>query len=179
MLRNRAAFVRSKADSELKAQSLLFLSRAERAIRPRLAGYGEYRYFRDEFAGVSHRNTVAGGLSYKLIDLAAHVLSIDGSLGYLNEQRLAGEDLSSAIYGAGTNYVWKISETAGVVDETRFTGVFDDADDWRFAHTAAVTARLTDLFSLKVSTTVGFVNRPVPGFKSTDTNTAVALVAKF
>jgi putative salt-induced outer membrane protein YdiY len=44
---------------------------------------------------------------------------------------------------------------------------------------AAITARLTQLFSLKVSNTVRYSHAPVPGFKHTDTNTSVALVAKF
>ena len=179
VLRNRAAFVRSKAESELRAQSLLFLSRAEREIRPRLAGFGEYGYFRDEFAGIDHRNAVAGGLAYKLIESAAHLLSVDGALGYLNEQRLLGEDVSSATYGAGGSYRWKLSETATVSDEARFTGLFADSENWRVLQTAAVTARLTQVLSLKVSNTVSYVNLPVPGFKTTDTNTSVALVAKF
>lgn len=179
MVRNRAAFVRNKSEAEVKAESLLLFNRAERAITTRLAGYGEYVYFRDEFAGVDHRNSVAAGLSYKLIDRAAHLLSLDGALGYLNEDRLVGDNVSSATYGAGTSYRWTLSETATVTDDLRFTGVFDAADNWRFLHNLSVTARLTGLLSLKASTTVGYVNLPVPGFKSTDTSTAIALVAKF
>lgn len=178
-LKNRAAFVRSKAESELKAQTLLFLSRAERAIRPRLAGFGEYGFFRDRFAGIGHRNSVAGGLSFKLIDAVAHVLSVDGALGYLNENRLVGDHVSSATYGTGASYRWKLSETAAVTDEARFTGLFADGDDWRVLQTAAVTARLTELLALKLSNSVSYVNRAVPGFKSTDTNSSIALVAKF
>jgi len=74
-------------------------------LSPRSAAFGEYTYFRDEFAGVEHRNAVVGGVSYKVLNQAAQVLSVDGGLGYLNA--------------------------------------------------------------------------PVPGFKSTDTTTAIALVAKF
>jgi putative salt-induced outer membrane protein len=177
--KNKAAFVRNKSESELKAQTLLFLSRAERSLRPRLAAFGEYGYFRDEFAGIDHRNAVAGGLSFKLIETAAHLLSLDGALGYLNEQRLVDEDVSSATYGTGASYRWKLSETATITDDLRFTGTFAEADDWRVLQAAAITARLTELLSLKLSNTIGFINRPVPGFKSTDSNTSIALVAKF
>lgn len=179
VFRNRAAFVRSKAESVLTAQSLLFLSRAERAITTRLAGLGEYGYFRDRFAGVSHRNAIAAGLSYKLLNLAQHLLSVDAALGYLDERRLVGPNVSSATYGSGAGYKWKLSETATVSDDVRFTGTFDNSEDWRILQNASVTARLTELFSLKLSNTIGFVNDPVPGFKSTDTNTSIALVAKF
>lgn len=179
VLKNKAAYVRNKSESELKAQNIRFLSRAEREIRPRLAGFGEYGYFRDEFAGINHRNSVASGLTYKLIDLAAHLLNIDGALGYLNEDRFEGENVSSATYGTGAAYRWKLSETATMTDDARFTGTFSDGEDWRFLQSVAVVAQLTDLFSLKVSNTVSYINLPVPGFKSTDTNTAIALVAKF
>jgi len=43
----------------------------------------------------------------------------------------------------------------------------------------AHVARITTLFSLKASHTIRRMNAPVPGFKSTDTTTAIALVAKF
>jgi putative salt-induced outer membrane protein len=177
--KNKAAFVRSKSESELKAQTLLFLTRGERSIRPRLAGFGEYGFFRDRFAGISHRNSVAGGLTFKLIESAAHLLSVDAALGYLNESRLVGENVSSATYGTGASYRWKLSETATVSDEMRFTGTFAEGEDWRVLQNAAVTARLTQLLSLKLSNTISFVNLPVAGFKSTDTNTSIALVAKF
>lgn len=179
VLRQRGVFVRSKAESALTAKSMLFISRAEREITTRLSGFGDYGYFRDRFAGVNHRNAVAGGLSYKLVNLAQHLLSVDGALGYLNERRLVGPSVSSATYGAGAGYKWKLSDTAVISDDLRFTGTFADGDDWRVLQNLAVTARLTELFSLKLSNTVGFVNSPVPGFKGTDTNTSIALVAKF
>lgn len=178
-LRNRVAFVRSKAESELTAKSLLYVSRAERALTSRLGTFGEYGYFRDRFAGVNHRNALMGGLSYKLVNLAAHQLSVDGGLGYLNERRLVGDDVSSATYGAGGAYRWKLSNTAQLSEDARFTGTFADGDDWRVLQTAAVTARLTQLFSLKVANTIGYVHAPVRGFKGTDTNTSIALVATF
>jgi len=51
--------------------------------------------------------------------------------------------------------------------------------DWRYANTLALTAKVTTLFSLKVSNTIRYVNLPVVGFTSTDAVTAIALVAKF
>ena len=46
-------------------------------------------------------------------------------------------------------------------------------------HGFAVTAKVTTIFSLKVSNAIRYVHQPVVGFKSTDVITAVALVAKF
>ena len=179
VITNKAAFIRNESESELTAQSFGYLFRAARTISPRLSAFGEYGYFRDEFAGIAHRNSLVGGVSYKIVDLPKHLFFADAGLGYINEQRLTGDDVSSATWSLGAGYKWKISETAEFTEDFRMTGLFADASDWRVLQAAAVTARLTKLFSLKVSNTVRYAHAPVPGFKDTDTNTSVALVAKF
>ena len=69
VITNKASFVRNEAESELTAQSFGYLFRAARALSPRLSLFGEYAYFRDEFAGVLNRNSLVGGVSYKVFDL--------------------------------------------------------------------------------------------------------------
>jgi putative salt-induced outer membrane protein YdiY len=76
-------------------------------------------------------------------------------------------------------YRWRLSPTAELTEDARFTGTFAESDDWRVEQTLAATARLTSLFSLKASYAVRYANAPVPGFRKTDTTTAIALVAKF
>lgn len=188
VVRNKAAWVRNKSDAgltadqsdaELTAESILYLFRTERVLSPRSSAFGEYAYFRDQFAGVEHRNGVVGGLSYKIVDRPAHVLLVDGGLGYLNERRLTDPDISSATYALGGAYRWTLSSTAVLSDEVRFTGILDEAGDWRVANVVAITARVTSLFSLKASNDIRYSNTPVSGFRNTDTSTSIALVAKF
>jgi len=179
VITNKANFIRNESESELTAQSFGYLFRAARAFSPRLSAFGEYAYFRDEFAGIAHRNSLVGGLSFKLVDLPKHVFFTDAGLGYMHETRLAADDVSSATWSLGAGYKWKISETAEFTEDFRVTGLFADASDWRILQAAAVSARLTKLFSLKVSNTIRYLHAPVPGFEDTDTTTSVALVAKF
>ena len=179
VITNKASFIRNESESELTAQSFGYLFRAARTLSPRLSAFGEYAYFRDTFAGVAHRNSLVGGLSYKLVNAPRHLVFADAGLGYMNEQRLEGDDVSSATWSLGAGYKWKISDTAEFTEDVRMTGIFADASDWRVLQMAAVTARLTTLLSLKVSNTIRYAHAPVPGFKDTDTNTSVALVAKF
>lgn len=179
VVRQRLAFVRNESDGTPNAQSFLYTPRAEKTINARLSAFGEYQYFRDRFAGVAHRNMMAAGLSAKLVNQDRHKLAADFGLGYLNETRLSGDDVSSAIYSAGTNYKLKLSDTAELADEVGVVGTFSRGEDWRVAHTIAVTAKLTDAVSLKVSNGIRFSNFPAPGFKKTDVITSVALVAKF
>jgi len=179
VITNKAALVRNEAESVLTAESFGYLFRTARTLSPRLSAFGEYAYFHDEFAGVRHRNSLVGGLSFKVVSLPAHIFVTDVGLGYMNEQRIEGDTVSSATWSLGAGYRWKISSTADFSDDVRMTGLFVDGGDWRLVQAAAITARLTKTFSLKVSNTVRYAHKPVPTFKNTDTNTAVALVAKF
>jgi putative salt-induced outer membrane protein YdiY len=141
--------------------------------------FGQYGYLRDRFAGIEHRNTLDAGLAYLLFDDAMHKLVVDGSLGYANEQRLLDDDISTATLGAGGVYLLNLSENAQFTEDAHFNFSLSDSADWRFTNVAGVTAKLTTLFSLKLTNTVRYVNEPALGFDSTDMITAVALVAKF
>src|SRR5262245_37642468 len=179
VIKNRGRAVRNTTSGEVTAESLLYAFRAERTITDRISAFGSFGLFRDVPAAVARQTTVNGGLSFKVYEDARQSCVTDAGLGYLNEDRLAGDDISSATYGGGTSYKLKLSDTADVSDDFRVIGTFSNSDDWRLDHVLAVTAKLTSLFSLKVSTGMRFANFPPPGKKKTDTTTAVALVASF
>ena len=60
--RLKVSYVRNEAEDQLRAQAFLFTARAQRLLRPRLSGYGQYGYQRDRFAGILDRNTIEGGV---------------------------------------------------------------------------------------------------------------------
>jgi putative salt-induced outer membrane protein YdiY len=177
--RFRTGYVRNESEDVETAESFMMLFRASRALTPRVAAYGQYDYLRDAFAGIEHRNSVEGGLSFLAVDSAVHRLRFDAGLGYTNEQRLLGDDVSTATGTLGAGYRLRLSEGAEFADEGRFVFGFADSENWRFDNVAAVTARLTTILSLKASYTVRYNNAPAPTFEKTDTIAAVALVAKF
>jgi len=177
--RFKVAYVRNESDDELKAQSLVLNARTQRAIRPRLAAYGQYGYQRDQLAGILNRNTVEGGLAYSLLQQAPHKLIVDAGLGYANEQRRVGDNLSTATFSTGGLYTLAISSTSELTEEGRFVFSLSDSKDWRYANAIGLTAKITTLFSLKVANTIRYLNLPVQGSKTTDSVTAIALVAKF
>jgi putative salt-induced outer membrane protein len=180
----KAAFIRSEADDVETAKSLDTLFRAARDLTPRLKAYGQFIYFQNEFAGIENRYAVEGGLAYMLLVHPKHTLEIDGGIGYTKEDRvevlgIPDEDLSFASARTGAIYRFKISETAEFGDDAGFTFNLNDSEDWRFANVAYVAAKLTTIFSLKLSYAVAYLNNPVPGFGKTDTITSAAVVAKF
>jgi putative salt-induced outer membrane protein YdiY len=176
---HKLSFVRNRTEDTVTTEAFLYNPRAEKILTARVNAFGDYAYFRDEFAGVAHRNTVTGGLSFKAVADARQTLALDVGAGYLNEDRLSGDDVSSGIYALGSAYKLKLSETADLTDDFRYFGNFSHATDWRLAHIIAVTAKLVGGVSLKLSNTVRYSNFPVPGFKKTDTITSFAVVAKF
>jgi len=179
LFRHKAAFIRNEAADVVTAKSFSYSGRAERELNTRVSAFGEYAYFRDRFAGVDDRNSVLGGVSLKAVVSERQTLGIDLGAGYLNEHRVIKPDVSNAVYTLGSAYALKLSSTADLRDDLSFLGSAKTADDWRVAHTIALTARVTDVVSLKVSNIVRYVHLPPLGFKTTDTTTAVALVAKF
>jgi putative salt-induced outer membrane protein YdiY len=177
--RLKLSFVRNQAEDELRAQSFFLSLRGQRPIRPRLSGYAQYGYQRDRFAGILDRNTIEGGLAYSVLDEALQKLTADAGIGYANEQRLVGNNLSTAILGTGVLYTLKISESSDISEEGRLVFSLSEASDWRYGNIVALSARVTTIFSLKLSNTIRYVNAPVFGFKNTDAVTAIAVVAKF
>lgn len=178
VVRNKLSIVRNETSGVTTAQSFLYAPRVEKTFNPRLSAFGEYGYFRDRFAGVANRHAVTAGLTIKVLARASQSLTIDGGAGYLNEDRVTGDDLSNAVYTAGSAFLLKLSPTADITDTLKVVGSAVRTSDWRIDHTVAVSARLTTSLSLKVSQGVRYAHFPAPGFKRTDTITSVALVAK-
>lgn len=172
-------YVRNEAEEVVRAQALILTLRAQRLLRPRLSGYGQYGYQRDRFAGILDRDVVEGGLVFNWIAQARHKLVVDAGVGYANEQRLVGDNLSTATAGGGGLYTLKISDTSQLSEDAHLAASLSESRDWRYANAIALTAKVSAILSLKVSNTVRYLNLPVTGFKNTDAVTAVALVAKF
>jgi putative salt-induced outer membrane protein len=175
----KVSYVRNEAEDQLRAQAFVLTLRAQRPIQPRLSGYGQYGYQRDRFAGILDRNAAEVGLAYTLLQEAPHKLIVDAGLGYANEQRLLGNNLSTATLGGGGLYTLKISDTSELTEDGHLVFSLSQGSDWRYANAVALTAKVSTKFSLKLSNTIRYLNAPVVGFKNTDAVTAVALVAKF
>jgi putative salt-induced outer membrane protein YdiY len=174
-----AAFVRSIAEGVENARSLGIQLRQAREVSPRLEVFGRGGYRRDLFAGIEHRVSSDFGLGYKALDTAAHRLTLDLGLGYLLEERLAGTRLTSAIINAVETWRWQIRDPVLIANDGAFTAPLEEAQAWRLNNQLSLTTSLTDTFSVKISHTLNYLNRPVPGFRRTDSIVAAALVAKF
>lgn len=175
----RAVFVRAEADDRETARALFAQVRESRKLSSRVDAFGRAAFLRDTFAGIDARTTLDAGLGWLVIENPRHVLRLDGGLGYLIENRLAGDDLRSAIVQTVGKYKWKFSETTEITNDAGFLLPLAEADAWRYTNALALSAAISRLFSLKVSHTLSYLHEPVPGFGRTDTIVSAALVAKF
>jgi putative salt-induced outer membrane protein YdiY len=119
------------------------------------------------------------GLAYQVVANGAHTLEVLGGAGFTQEQRLLGDDLSLATANGTGRYEWAFSESSALTEEAAFVAALNSGDDWRFTNEIAATAALSSLLSLKLSQKLSYLNRPVVGFRKTDTIFAAALVANF
>jgi putative salt-induced outer membrane protein len=172
----KAVYAESEAEDVLDARSFVGAFRATRELTERLSVYGQYGYLHDRFAGVEDRHTIDGGLLFALIARPPHSLDLNAGFGYERESRVEAEAEKLAIFSGGALYRWKFSETSAFVDDFRYVQALDNGGNWKLDQTAALTATLTSVFSLKLSSIVRYVHEPVPGFEPTDAITAVALV---
>ena len=175
----RTAFVRSEANDLETAKSFVADFRQARTLTARLEAFGRYGYLSDRFAGIEHRNTIDGGLGYKLLTGPIHLLRVDGGLGYTREGRVVGDQLSFALANFGAAYKWQLSKSADLTNGALLTLPINQEDAWRFNNAFAVAAAITRILSLKLSYDTKFNNSPVPGFQKTDRLMSAAIVARF
>jgi len=179
MLRGKVGYVRNESEGELKAEAFRGLFRISRTLTERLSAFGEYGYLHDRFAGIESRNTIDGGVTYAVLRPKPHQLDVDAGIGYAHENRVLGDNLSTAQALTGARYKFLLSDTAEISDDVRLSFSLSEADDWRGDNVAALTVKVASIFSLKVSNAVRYVNAPAAGFETTDVITSIALVAKF
>lgn len=184
-LKGKAGFLTSSTSGTKTAESYEAALRGERKISEPLSVFLSGNYLKNEFTGFADRLGAEAGLSYLLLSREEHSLSSELGVGLLKENLvtgLGGASLGSRSFAnarLGAEYKWKFSPTAEFTNTISLLENLSTTADWRLSNTAAVTAIMTELLSLKVSFRVDHLNQPVTGKKSTDTATTVALVAKF
>jgi putative salt-induced outer membrane protein YdiY len=170
-------FAQTESDDELSARSVAGGFRAARALSPRVSVFGQYDYLRDVFAGVDQRHVTEGGVSYLTFETPLHRLRFDTALGYLNERRPDGT-LDAATLSLAAAYRLAVSTTSEFTYDPRFLQPLGDSSGSKFDHTAALTVAVNTILSLKLSHILRYSAEPPAGFETTDSITAVSLVAK-
>lgn len=171
-----AAFVRSKKDGELNAERTSLGVRGNRQVAERWQVFAGASGLRDKFAGLDSRFVAEGGATFQMIKNDAQELSFDAGMAWNREKQVTGATESYASGIGGVRYRWTITETSAFTQRVMFFPSFDDSNDWRVESESALQAALTARTALKLAYQVRRDNRPVPGFKKTDTTVVASLV---
>lgn len=175
----KASYVEAETDGVKTAEKVAALVGASRPISERLDYYARVAYLSDEFAGIDANYSGDTGVAWKALLGPRHVLDLGGGVGYTSETRLIGDDAEFATGTAFAKYKYVFSKNAEFTDNATYIHDFEDSDNWRFLNSAAISAAINSVFSLKAYYNVVHLNKPVAGFEETDTTTGVSLVAKF
>jgi putative salt-induced outer membrane protein YdiY len=168
------AFVRSESEGVQNARSLLAQGRQGWRLTPRVEGFGRGEYLRDLFAGISHRGTAEGGLSYAPRG-APHAIRLDASAGMTSETRVVdGRQFASATGAA--RYRFTRPPVSEFLVESSLTADLQRSSNWRSSAGASLIVAVNQVMSARVGYALRYLHEPVPGFERTDTRAFAALV---
>jgi putative salt-induced outer membrane protein len=179
LIASDTSFVRTTTEDEVQAESLTSELRVARKLSAHVDAYGQGRYLRNTFAGLRHQKSLEFGLSTRLLQEKPHRLRAEAALGYIDEDRVEGDDRILSSGTLGLRYAWNVTKTSEFTQDTIITGNLRDGNDWRLRNAASLAAHLNTIFSLKFSHVLTYLREPVPGFEQSDRISSAALVAKF
>jgi putative salt-induced outer membrane protein len=174
----RIAFVRSVTDDLENARSLIATARQGWQLSSRTEGFARGEYLRDLFAGVEHRATGEGGVSFSP-SAAPHALRIDVGIGGTTETRIAADDRRFAGASATVAYRWTPAPVSELVAESSVTADLQRGENWRSANSVSLLVVMNRIISARVAYTLRYLNDPVPGFRRTDTTASMAIVLSY
>ncbi len=173
-------FLRSSESDTLTAERIDARLRAERALGPRFAFYGQGSYLRDQFAAIDGQETLETGGLYKLLTGPKHFLDASLALSYTWEQReLPALDRDFVGGRAALAYKWQISGNADFTESIDYLQSFKESGDGRLTSRTALTASINKVLAVKLGNALFYYNQPAPGKKSTDNTISAAIVAKW
>ncbi|HET7650706.1 MAG TPA: DUF481 domain-containing protein [Gammaproteobacteria bacterium] len=138
--------------------------------------FGMVDYLSDRFSGYSRRTTEAAGYGRLLVNTDTQQLGLELGAGARQTHFVDDTTDSGVIERLALNYLWKFS---GNSNFTENLSVEHGTENTYTQSVTALTANLAGNFALSVSYTVKHNTTVLPGFKNTDTITAVSLVYTF
>lgn len=138
--------------------------------------FGSLRYTSDEFAGYDRRTTEVLGYGHQFLKRDDMTLKGEFGVGARQTEFVNGTNESEGIVRTGLDYQWKITKTSSF---SEVLYVEHGSNNTYTESVTALTAKVNNSLAMKVSYTIKNNSDPQPGFKSTDTRTAVTLVYDF
>ncbi len=171
-----ANYLRAAERGVVTAKKLFFGVRGTRALDADFSLFLSASALQDTFAGLDPRVLVAGGVTYAFLKGPEHELAFDAGLTWTRDT-LVGDGSTSYVGGiAAARYGWNITKTSKFTENFAFYPSFKQGSDWRIESTTGLQAAVSSTVALKLTYAFRYANRPVAGFRKTDTQTTASLV---
>ncbi|MDX2194367.1 MAG: DUF481 domain-containing protein [Gemmatimonadales bacterium] len=143
--------------------------RADRLLRPHLAGYAISTFDRNTLGGFSSRVTVTAGLGWQALRTAPHALLLEAGGGHLWQQNVgAAADERSPIARVAGTYRYTFRKDTYAQQVVEFLPNLRTAAAWRLNSESALVAPLSRALALKASYVIRYDNRPPGTFQRSD-----------
>lgn len=141
-------------------------------------------WLRDELAGLKNKFYVGPYAGYKFLTGPKHLLKGELGLNYTDEdytpeKEIDFEDKDFVEGRAFGLYEYLFTEKAKFSQSLEYLYDFDESDNYKVNAVSALTVAVTDIFSVKTSYEIRYVNEVPDDIEDTDRVLTVALVANF
>ena len=138
--------------------------------------FGNISYLRDVFSGYERRTSEVVGMGHRLYNSDTQQLGMELGVGARQTRYTDETSDSEPVERAALNYLYKFDKTSSFTEDL---SVEHGASNTLSQSTSALTVNLAGSFALSLSYTVTHNSTVLPGFKNTDTITALSLVYSF
>jgi len=142
--------------------------------------FGVFNAKGNKLSGYDYRLSAYPGAGYKFLE-GKHSLIAEAGPGFFYEKRI-GEDEDDLAFFSGrayTKYIFKITKVSSFSQDAEYLYNFEDEKDYRVNSNTTLTAKISELLSLKLNLLIQHANQPPEGNERTDMFTSTSLVFTF
>lgn len=138
--------------------------------------FGNLDYLRDVFSGYERRTSEVVGYGHRLLATDSQQLDVELGVGARQTRYTDQTSEAEPVEQLSGSYLWKFTKTSNFSENLT---LIHGASNTYSQSVTALTANLVGSLALSVSYTVSHNSTVLPGFKNTDTITAMSLVYSF
>lgn len=167
-------------------ENLFFDAQYTRDFGPSLYGFAKVQGSIGEFSALDSDYFVGVGAGYRVYDSSQMRWTVQGGPGYrtssLNPVKLVGDalegdlELNEAAFSAGSNFYYKLSDTAFL---TNNTDILASESDTAINNEIGVTVAMSNNLALRTSLATAYHSDPADGYKNSDNTFGVSLVFNY
>lgn len=169
----------ARTDRQTQAEQYYALEKVSRKFSDRSYVFERFRWDRDLFAGIRHRNDFSVGVGRELWKTSKDLLIGELAPGYANEERVSDNHKSYASARAYAKYSHEFSETAKFSQDIEYVLSLADSRDTRVNTETALIANLSSVLAMKNSFVWKHDSRPAARKRKDDTILSLAMIATF